>query len=95
MPANARNTSVSNQPCDPYVFDTTHFQKLLSDNSKRALVPDDELQIKLIEVGATGTKRETSLRISLTKVDIDTRFSNIGAFDKYLEETQFQGTRIM
>ncbi|CAO2656258.1 Nn.00g050610.m01.CDS01 [Neocucurbitaria sp. VM-36] len=44
--------ALTEQPCDPYIFDTSHFENLLAENSKRTLVPDEELQIKLIEVGA-------------------------------------------
>ncbi|KAF2474441.1 uncharacterized protein BDR25DRAFT_122021 [Lindgomyces ingoldianus] len=37
--------------CDPYVFDTSHFEGLLGENAKRIFVPDNQLQIKLVEVG--------------------------------------------
>jgi hypothetical protein len=39
---------------DPYVFDSGHFDKLLSKNSKQRFVPNDELQIKVVEVGVRG-----------------------------------------
>lgn len=54
MAVNLRPTSLTEQTCDPYVFDTGHFENLLKENSKRTLVPDEELQVKLIETGATG-----------------------------------------
>ncbi|KAF2129906.1 hypothetical protein P153DRAFT_385138 [Dothidotthia symphoricarpi CBS 119687] len=37
--------------CDPYVFDTSHFEHLLNENTKRVFVADEQVQIKLIEVG--------------------------------------------
>jgi hypothetical protein len=46
--------SLVDQACSPYIFDTYHFEKLLSANSERTLVADDQLQIKLIEVGEKG-----------------------------------------
>jgi hypothetical protein len=46
--------SLVDQTCSPYIFDTNHFENLLSANSERTLVADDQLQIKLIEVGEKG-----------------------------------------
>ncbi|OAL46041.1 hypothetical protein IQ07DRAFT_647681 [Pyrenochaeta sp. DS3sAY3a] len=51
MVSNSHPASLTEQPCDPYVFDTSHFEHLLNENSIRTLVPDDQLQIKLVEVG--------------------------------------------
>ncbi|KAF1839682.1 hypothetical protein BDW02DRAFT_563735 [Decorospora gaudefroyi] len=51
MAATPRPLCLADQPCDPYVYDTAHFEHLLHSNSERTLVPDDQLQIKLIEVG--------------------------------------------
>ncbi|KAF2730345.1 hypothetical protein EJ04DRAFT_567846 [Polyplosphaeria fusca] len=36
---------------DPYTFDIAHFERLLSDNCGRIFVSDDEVQVKVIEVG--------------------------------------------
>ncbi|KAH7378819.1 hypothetical protein BKA66DRAFT_466691 [Pyrenochaeta sp. MPI-SDFR-AT-0127] len=52
MAVDLRSGSLTSGPCDPYVFDTSHFENILNENSKRTLVPDEELQIKLIESGA-------------------------------------------
>lgn len=54
MASNPHPASLAEQPCDPYVFDISHFECLLNENSRRTLVPDNQLQIKLIEVGVRG-----------------------------------------
>ncbi|KAF2111930.1 hypothetical protein BDV96DRAFT_580879 [Lophiotrema nucula] len=43
--------SLAPSQSDPYVFDTAHFDNLLNQNSKRLFVADDQLQIKVVEVG--------------------------------------------
>lgn len=54
MAAQSHPMSLAAQPCDPYIFDTNHFENLLNANSDRMLVPDNQCQIKLIEVGNRG-----------------------------------------
>jgi hypothetical protein len=56
--------SLVDQACSPYIFDTNHFENLLSANSERTLVADDQLQIKLIEVGEKGILHTYELSIS-------------------------------
>ena len=40
---------------NPYMFDSGHFENLLTENSNRIFVTDSEVQIKLVEVGNRGT----------------------------------------
>ncbi|KAF1925389.1 uncharacterized protein M421DRAFT_240610 [Didymella exigua CBS 183.55] len=51
MAKHSQYESLSDHACDPYIFDTSHFENLLRENSERTLVSDDELQIKVVEVG--------------------------------------------
>jgi hypothetical protein len=55
MIGQSNSSSLLRQPCDPYTFDLNHFESILTANSKRLFVKDDELQIKLMEIGSTGT----------------------------------------
>ena len=41
---------------NPYMFDSDHFEKLLTEHSERLFVGDHELQIKIVEVGHRGTR---------------------------------------
>lgn len=54
MEAHAYLASLAAAPHDPYMFDTAHFENLLTENSARLFVADDELQIKIVEVGHRG-----------------------------------------
>jgi hypothetical protein len=46
--------SVDPQFCSPYLFNTKYSTKLLSDNAERLFVSNDELHIKVVEVGIEG-----------------------------------------
>jgi hypothetical protein len=61
--------SLVDQACSPYIFDTNHFENLLSANSERTLVSDDQLHIKLIEVGEKGILHMYTLSISKLTFD--------------------------
>jgi len=63
--------SLAPTQCDPYIFDTAHFDNLLNQNSKRLFVPDDQLQIKVVEVGHRGTTAERCPNLALTKSRLD------------------------
>jgi hypothetical protein len=39
---------------DPYTFDLAHYTHLLRNNSKRLFTQDDQLWVKVIEVGERG-----------------------------------------
>jgi hypothetical protein len=39
---------------DPYAFDIPHYTHLLEENSKRLFVQDDQVWLKVIEVGKRG-----------------------------------------
>jgi hypothetical protein len=39
---------------DAYAFDVAHYTRLLVENSKRLFVHDDQLWVKVIEVGERG-----------------------------------------
>lgn len=54
MAAQLYPTSLADQPSDPYIFDLGHFEDLLKANSERTLVPEERLQIKIVEVGHAG-----------------------------------------
>jgi hypothetical protein len=54
MDAQAYPASLAAGHHDPYMFDSTHFENLLTENSTRLFVPDDQLQIKIVEVGHRG-----------------------------------------
>ncbi|ORY06762.1 hypothetical protein BCR34DRAFT_571097 [Clohesyomyces aquaticus] len=74
-----RDYPLSLAECDPYVYDLTYSDKLLQDHSKRLFVDDDELRIKVIEIGEPQ----------------DRQFDNFASFDEYLGSTDFRGTRII
>ena len=40
---------------DPYAFDIAHYTRLLVENSKRLFVQDDQLWIKVMEIGQRGS----------------------------------------
>lgn len=46
-----RNYPFSLSDCNPYIYDSAYFDDLLRRHSKRLCVDDDELHIKIIEVG--------------------------------------------
>ena len=88
--------SLADQTFDPYIFDTGHFEDLLQANFERALVPDDELQIKVIEVGHRGISLAHGDQFILTWVfSADLVFTSVDELDTYLSVRPFQGTRIM
>lgn len=47
--------SVNTEFCSPYLFNTKYSANLFSDNVERLFVSNDEMHIKVVEVGVEGT----------------------------------------
>jgi len=103
MDAHAYPASLAAAPHDPYMFDTAHFESLLTENSTRLFVADDQLQIKIVEVGHRGNGvfprvlGVLAVHIGTLKLKYapDWIFTSLTDLQSYLESTTFQGTRIM
>ncbi len=46
--------SLSPSICDPYTYDLVQYGRLLEENSSRLFVAEEEMRIKIIEVGLQG-----------------------------------------
>jgi len=54
MAAQTNPASLVTTNHNPYMFDSAHFENLLTQHSERIFVADNELQIKIVEVGNRG-----------------------------------------
>jgi hypothetical protein len=81
---------------DPYTFDIAHFENLLSTQSGRIFVPDDRVQIKVIDVGQRGTiGLDAEAHVSAADLRPDNVFTKASDLQSYLESNPFTGLRIM
>lgn len=97
MVNNCCPASLADHACDPYVFDTCHFADLLSLNSEGTFVEDDQLKIKLIEVGnkSRSLMEQTSRGTPADDSPADWVFQSASDLHAYLKSSQFKGTRIL